>query len=129
MISYQFTFPPQKLRSTLRQSLTHAHWILESPRKAKMSKRFSLLEFLASVSSKSFLKFWVGIISLRALFRESRVNTKSPLSNGSTAAEIDLEHPSKTQQDVMSECSRSRILETSQRVKATGTFIKGCDSL
>ena len=48
------------------------------------------------VSCKSFLKFQVGTISLGALFRESTVNTKSPLSNGSTAAEIDLEHCSKT---------------------------------
>ena len=56
------------------------------------------------VSCKSSLKFQVRIISLTigALFCEFRVNTKSPLSlsNGSTAAEIDLEHCSKT-----SECS------------------------
>ena len=61
-----------------------------------MLKRCSLLEFLAQVSWKSFFKFQVGIVSPGALFRESRVNTKSPLSNGSTAAEIDLEHCSKT---------------------------------
>ena len=61
-----------------------------------MPKRCRFLEFLAQVSCKSFLKFQVGIISLGALFRESRVNTKSPLSNGSTVVEMDLENCSKT---------------------------------
>ena len=64
--------------TTPRQSVTHAHWILGSPRKTNMLKLCSLLEFLAQVSCKLFLKFQVGIISLGALFHESRVNTKSP---------------------------------------------------
>ena len=66
--------------------------------------------------------------SLDALFRKSRVNTKSPLSNGSTTTEIDLEHYSKTSR--MNPClsvPRSRILEASQR--ATGRFVRGCVSL
>ena len=78
---------------TPRQSATHAHWILGSPQERK---RWNDAVCLAQVSCKSFLKFQVGIISLGALFRESRVNTKSPLSNGSTAVEIDLKHCSKT---------------------------------
>ena len=81
-------------------------------KKRSMPKRCSLLEILAQVSCKSFLKFQVGIISLGALFRESRVNTKSPLSNGSTAAEVDLKHCRKTSR--LNPClrvPRNRILE------------------
>ena len=68
------------------------------------------------MSYKSFLKFQVGIISLGAFqaFCESRVNTKSPWSNGSTTAKIDLKNCIKT-----SDMSKSsRTLETRQRVKA-----------
>ena len=71
-----------------------------------------------------------NIISLGALFRESRVNTKSPLSNRSTAAEIDLEHCSKMSR--LNPCLSvpiSRILEASQSVKAIRRFTRGCVSL
>ena len=59
------------------------------------------------MSCKSFVKLQVVIISLDAfqVFCEARVNTWSPLSNGSTTAEIDLKHCSKMSD--MSECEYS----------------------
>ena len=100
-----------------RQSVTHAHWILGSPRKTEITKRCSLLQFLAQVSRKSLLKFQVGIISLRVVFRESRGNTKSPFP-------MDLRQlrwisSTATRRLTCLSVSRSRILETSQRLKAT----------
>ena len=113
-----------------RQSVTHAHWILGSPRKTNMPKRLSSLEFLARMSCKSFLKL-LGIISPGALFRESGLYTKSPLSNGSTAGEIDLEHCSKTSR--LNPCPSVPQVEFLKQAKglgkATGRFIRGCVGL
>ena len=66
--------------STPRQSVTHAHWILETQTRPNDSvcRNFST-NIMQIVPGISLLKSQVAIISLSTLYYESIVKMKSPM--------------------------------------------------
>ena len=90
LVSIQNEATVSLMSTTPRQRVTHAHWILGSPKKRTCRNDAVCWNFWhkcrANHSSSSRLE----------LFHQVHYFAKSPLPNGSTATEIDLEHCSKT---------------------------------